>query len=74
MLFSPNLGFSDLIFSSVFSSKAVKSRFLPFYFLPNHHFLRSAKQILVSKNVLFSTFLTTKSAKQRHIASTRPYT
>jgi len=43
MLFSPNLGFSDLIFSSVFSSKAAKSRFLPFYFRPNHQFFALCK-------------------------------
>ena len=43
MLFSPNFGFSDLIFSSVFSSKAAKSRFLPFYFRPNHQFFALCK-------------------------------
>ena len=43
MLFDPDFGFSDLIFSSVFSSKAAKSRFLPFYFRPNHQFFALCK-------------------------------
>jgi hypothetical protein len=74
MLFSPNFGFSVFIFPSVFSSKAAKSTFLPFYFLPNHQFFALRKTNFSKQNVLFSTFSTTKSAKQRHIVSTQPYT
>ena len=63
MLFSPNLGFSDLIFSSVFSSKAVKSRFLPFYFRPNHQFFALRKTNFSKQKCAFLDIFNHKKRK-----------
>ncbi|PXX21497.1 hypothetical protein EJ73_01639 [Hoylesella shahii DSM 15611 = JCM 12083] len=63
MLFSPNLGFSVFIFPSVFSSKAAKSRFLPFYFLPNHQFFALRKTNFSKQKCAFLDIFNHKKRK-----------
>jgi len=63
MLFSPNLGFSVFIFPSVFSSKAAKSTFLPFYFLPNHQFFALRKTNFSKQKCAFLDIFNHKKRK-----------
>ena len=71
MLFSPNLGFSVFIFPSVFNSKAAKSTFLPFYFLPNHQFFALCKTTFSKQR---PTFLNIFNHKKRKTTSHCKYT